>query len=265
MSWWQREWVVGLFRSGTGSVNLSSRSSEVGTPEYRSVNVETGGLSGGSMNVDIYSAGVGRRNDASFVEVRGRLNVGERSLGALKLLIRGRDEQGDTAFTLPWTVRDKASPTLIPGDSHSLAVFRWLADSEENIRSLEIVPYEIDQPENIPEISNEKPAVVWDGMRPDGAAVKAEIRGFKVFEAYDRQVLLMDLAVENTGVTDLKGMNFGVSIGADLPEHQFQAVIATEPPMARGERRVWPVIMGVPLDTNLSGRLITLRIRTAGE
>jgi hypothetical protein len=107
--------------------------------------------------------------------------------------------------------------------------------------------------------------VVWDGTRPDGAAVEAEIRGFQVVEAYDRQVLLMDLALKNSGITELTGLTLGVSLGNDLPEHRFQAVNPVEPPMIRGERRVWPVIMAVPLDTDLSGRLMTLRITNAGQ
>jgi len=263
MGWWQRDWMVGLFERVFSTPSLSSQVTSSEITHSRTVPVKTSGLTGNNLNLELVSASVGRINEASYVDFRGRLHVIENSLGALKLLIRGRDTQENTVFTLPWKVRDSESPILIPGDSQSLATFRWLAVSEESVQLLEISPFEVENSTTIPLFTMSTPEIVWDSIRPDESAIEAEIRNFQAIEAYDRQVLHMDLAVKNTGVVEFTELTLGISVGPDLNEHPFQAVSRMEAPLRRGERRVWPLVMGVPLEVDLSRRLITLRVKNA--
>jgi len=262
--WWQRNWFLGLFQErDSGAQSLPQRNTSPIITDSRTVPVKTSGLLGKDLILEHISATVGRVNETSYVNFQGRLHVAENSLGALKLLIRGRDTQENTVFTLPWKVRDSKSPILIPGDSQSLAAFRWLAVSEETVQVLEISPFEIENSTTIPQFSMSTPEIVWDSMRPDESAIEAEIRNFQAIEAYDRQVLRMDLAVKNTGVVEFTELFLGISLGPNLDEHPFQAVSRMEAPLMRGERRVWPLVMGVPLEADISRKLITLRVKEA--
>jgi hypothetical protein len=224
------------------------------------VELETSGLTGGNLDAEITQAIVGRRNDSSFLKIQGRIESTGGYLGSLKLLIRGSDSQGNTLFSMPWTVRDSSSPLLIPGDSEVLSVFRWLAVSETEIDKLELTVFEMESPDTVPIWNPADPELVWEAGRPEGASLEAEIRDFEVIEAYDRQVILMDLSVKNNGVGTLNNLSLGISLGSDLPDHRHVAVNREEPGMAGGERRVWSVAMGVPLDTDLSERVVTVRV-----
>jgi hypothetical protein len=93
--------------------------------------------------------------------------------------------------------------------------------------------------------------------------LSGEVRSFQVIEAYDRQVILMDLAVANTGVGEFSRLLMALSLGPDLPELSLSAVNGAQAPLSRGERRVWPVAMGAPLDADIGNRTLTLRIREA--
>ncbi|MCK5248476.1 MAG: hypothetical protein KAJ98_00835 [Spirochaetaceae bacterium] len=266
MIWWQGDWIVNLFNPASG-VTGGSPLAIIGeaTPESRNVEVNAAGLTGGNLETEIILATVGRRNDASFMSIRGRLRSSTGYLGELKLLIRGRDAAGNTLFAVPWTVRDKTAPILIPGDSEVLSLFRWLAGSEEDIDRLELVPFEIEMPRDIPQWNPSEPELVWDTARPDGASLSAEIRDFETIEAYDRQVLLMNLAITNTGVGELSYLLLGISLGSDFPDYTHSAVSSEEPALIRGERRVWSLAMGFPLDADLSERPVTVRIKEIGR
>lgn len=266
MIWWQMDWVVNLFSPASGiSDDSSFVLSGEATPESRNIEVDTAGLTGGNLDAEIILATVGRRNDASFMNIRGRLRTSNGYLGELKLLIRGRDAAGNALFAVPWTVRDETAPILIPGDSEVLSLFRWLADSEENVDRLELIPFEMEISQDIPQWTRSEPELVWDAARPDGTSLSAEIRSFTTIEAYDRQVLLMDLAIKNTGVGDLSYLSLGISLGSDLQDYSHSAVIGEEPPMSKGERRVWSLAMGFPLDADLSDRPVTVRIKEIGR
>ncbi len=263
MIWWQKDWVLNLFSTQTEvSVHSSTGQSDGIIPDTRNIDTSTTGISGGNLNARIISASVGRRNDDSYVSVLGRLGVSEKNLGQLKLLLRGRDAEGSTVFTIPWDVRDETDPVLLPGDSQVLVLFRWLAESETSIERLEIIPDEMDSPalKSTP-IQPFKPEIVWETTRPEGATLSAEIRNFNIIEAYDRQILHLELALENSGIVEISDLTLGISLGSDLPEYILNAVTFEEPALIRGERRVWPAVIGIPLDADLQNRIVTITVK----
>ena len=263
MIWWQKDWVLNLFSPQTEVLVHSFAGQGDGIiPDTRNIETNTTGISGGNLDAEILSSSVGRRNDDSYVSVLGRLGVSDKNLGKLKLLLRGRDAQGNTVFTIPWDVRDDTDPVLIPGDSQVLVLFRWLANPETSIESLEIVSYEINSPSQ--ESAQEppfKPEIIWDAARPEGASLSAEIRNFNIIEAYDRQILRMEVALENSGIVELSDLTLGISLGSDLPEYTLNAVTREEPALRRGERRVWPAVIRVPLDADLQNRPVTITVK----
>lgn len=261
MIWWQQDWIVNLVQGDsayTAPINPpASNKIEGGT---RDVDVDAQGLNGGNLETEIVKAIVGRRNDSSFLNIQGRIGTSG-NLGELKLLIRGSDSEGNTLFTVPWTVRDATDPILITGDSEVLSVFRWLEDSETDVDRLELSPFEMGMPDTVPIWNPVIPEVVWESARPDGASLEAEIRNFETIEAYDRQVILMDLSLKNTGIDTIKNLSLGISLGSDLPDFNHLAVDSEAPGITRGERRVWSLSMGIPLDTDLSDRIVTVKIK----
>ena len=265
MLWWQRDWVLNLFNPISDSLVSAPLNQNIIISDTRDVEMDTSSVSGGIMSTEIISSYLGRKNDGSFVDVRGRLNVTDSNLGKLKLLLRGRDAEGNAVFTIPWTVRNESDPVLIPGDSEVLVLFRWLAEPENSIVNLELVPYEMESALEIPIKASFEPEVIWETVRPEGSSLSAEIRGFKIIEAYDRQVLLMDLAMENTGITELSTLTLGISLGSDLPEFTEYAVKEEDPGIKRGERRVWSIAMRLPLDADLAGRPVTINVKDAGR
>lgn len=261
MIWWQQDWIVNLIQNDSVIFTPITPRAVIETDRgTRDIEVDANGLDGGNLETEIIQAQVGRRNDASFINIQGRLRTNS-NLGELKLLIRGSDTDGNTLFSIPWAVRDSTDPILISGDSEVLSVFRWLADSEADINRLELTPLKIEMPEDVPVRQPVIPEVVWETARPDGASIEAEIRNFETIEAYDRQVILMDLALENTGIETMKNLSLGISLGSDLTDYNKLAVRREEPGLVRGERRVWSVTMGIPLDTDLSDRIVTVRIK----
>jgi len=261
MIWWQKDWVFNLFTPQTSHSAITSvNQNNTATADSRVVQVDTTGISSGNLKTEIISASVGRRNDGSYVSVLGRLSVEGKNLGELDLQLRGRDSEGEAVFTIPWTVRNKSEPILIPGDSQALVLFRWLADPENSIESLEISPSEITEMEEISDLKTMEPEIVWEASRPEGVSLSAEIRNFEAIEAYDRQILCMDLAVKNDGITEISSMTLGISLGTDLPEYTEYAVAGADPPLIRGERRVWGISIGIPLDADISGRPVTVKI-----
>ena len=102
--------------------------------------------------------------------------------------------------------------------------------------------------------------MVWRTPRPDGAALKAEVRDLRVLEAFDRQVMLMDLALTNTGVLELDELSVELSVDPDWPAVPYRTIGGEEAPLARGERRVWPVVLGLPLDASLGSRPLVVDI-----
>ncbi|MCD6343553.1 MAG: hypothetical protein J7L76_07195, partial [Spirochaetaceae bacterium] len=80
-------------------------------------------------------------------------------------------------------------------------------------------------------------------------------------EAYDRQILRMEVALENSGIVELSDLTLGISLGSDLPEYTLNAVTREEPALRRGERRVWPAVIRVPLDADLQNRPVTITVK----
>ncbi len=106
-----------------------------------------------------------------------------------------------------------------------------------------------------------KPEIVWETTRPEGATLSAEIRNFNIIEAYDRQILHLELALENSGIVEISDLTLGISLGSDLPEYILNAVTFEEPALIRGERRVWPAVIGIPLDADLQNRIVTITVK----
>ena len=165
--------------------------------------VETSQLDDGLLKTEIVFAEVGRRNDSSYLHIIGRLESPEHNLESLSLLIQGRDMSSGILFSMPWTVLDKGDPPLRTGETLPLTSFRWLAEGEENIQRIELITLEKNHLANpgTPVLSEVE--VVWEAPRPEGSALTAEARNRRFVEAYDRQVVLMDIILENTGVSAL--------------------------------------------------------------
>ncbi len=259
---WQRDWVVNFITSSQNNSLPISRpvSPVIEDGESRKLKVNVPGFGAGALESEIISASVGRRNDSSYVDVRGRIKSGTTAVGGMKLLLRGRDASGRAVFALPVTLRDDSAPLLRPGDSQSLALFRWLSDDESNVDYLDLEILEVDLVSDPPPYLPEEATLVWDAPRPDGAALDAEVRNVKVYEAFDRQVVLMDLALANKGVHELNEISVEISLGSEWSSVPQRSVSREDPALARGERRVWPVAMGLPLDAELEGRPVTVRI-----
>lgn len=267
MAIWQRDWVVGFLSpspaaSGAATVPVTPVISE---GESRSLEVRLPGLENGSLEADIVRASIGRRNDSSYVDIQGRVKSLSSTVGAMRLLVRGYNDAGETLFALPVDFRDDRAPLLRPGDSQSLTVFRWLAEDESGIDYLDLDILKLDLLEDAPAYIPSSAELVWETSRPDGAGLNAEVRDIKVYEAFDRQVLLMDLALTNTGVQDLGDITLDISLGSEWTSLPHRSVGLNEPAMERGERRVWPIAMGFPLDADLEGRPVTVRVTEAGR
>ncbi len=267
MLWWRMDWIIGLFNGG-GNPESAGATVEIPSgmiPCERELPVELGSLGDGGLIVEIESAAVGRRDDSSFFDIEGTIEARDAALGSMTLMIRGRSEEGTALFAVPVPIRSGASPVLMPGDSEPLSIFRWLAVSETEISRLEISQAEADLMLKIPERNIREAEIVWDAPRPEHISVKAEIRDRTIVEAYDRQVMLMDFAVENTGTADISGLSVGLSLGSQWPDYPVTLIAGENPALSRGERRVWSMALGFPLDADhLSERPLTVRITDAG-
>lgn len=259
---WQRDL---LSNSNTATGNKpGALPFEQGYPsEVRAVDVDIAGFDGGNWETEIFQAEVGRRNDDSFVKILGKISILKEYVETMRLLVRGKDASGNTQFTIPWTVLDDDSPLMFPGDSTTLILFRWLVNSEISIDKLEITPLELELLQEKPNWTWKSPVLVWDTPRPENVAIGAEIRRFEVLEAYDRLVLAMDLVLTNNGLSDISQLSLSISLGSDLPNLFHYPVKAEVPAMSSGERRVWTVAMGLPLDAVLVERDVTIRITEA--
>jgi len=264
LAWWQRDWVIDLTRPSTAAIPDAPASlppDDPGGP--RDVPVEAPGLAEGGLTADIVTASVGSRRDASYLEILGRLESENAYIGELTLLVRGRDAGGAAVFALPWIVRDENAPLLIPGDSEVLTLFRWLDISETAVERIELSRWDADVRTGYDGPTPRPAELVWDSGRPDGGDLETEVRRLEVVEAYDRQVALVDLAVQNTGTAELTTLDLDLSLDSREPPFAHRAVHPREPPLAPGERRVWSLAMSFPLDADLADRPLTVRVRDA--
>ena len=265
MLWWGRERIFKLFRPPVRLID-GEVETDIERPflETREVPVNVEMLESEGIPLEIISAKLGRRNEGSYFHILGRLESPERPLGAVDFIVRGRNTDGLAVFALPWALRGQEDPALIPGDTQPLATFRWLSESEEDVRELEIAAVRLQEIEPDAPLSIEDAEVVWEAPRPEGAAIKAQIRNRTTFEAYDRQVLMIDLAVENSGRLELSRLLVNLSLGPELPGSSHSAISSDIPAMKRGERRVWGIRMNFPLDADLAEHPVTLRVTEAG-
>ena len=266
MGWWRRDWVVGLFDAGTAAPGTAGTLIPGETaPVERKIPTDIGNLADGSMEVAIESARVGRRNDSSFLDIEGSIGAREAALGVLSFTVRARDADGTAIFTFPVVVRDRTDPVLMPGDTAPLRIFRWLPGPETDVSLLELSSAEIDLMESVPERRITDAEIVWNVPRPEGVSLEAEVRDRRVIEAVDRQVLILDLALENTGTRDVEGMSLGLSIGPEWPDYPISTRGRDYDSLPRGERRVGSLALGFPLEADLSERPLTVRITAVGR
>ena len=248
--WWQKDWVITQIR---GNIDESSGAPGAAVidntiPPERELSTDSGSLALSGLNARIIQSSVGRRNDSSYVRLRGRLSPDTVELGKLSLELRGRDQSGALLFSIPWEVRDEESPRLQPGDTQPLALFRWLADSEIEVDRLELAALTADTSAVGKSVHSTAAEVVWDSPRPESASLSATIRNKRVLEAYDRQVLLMEISMANTGSVELTHLEAAVSVDGQRHSRQLSAVNHNEPALEPGERRIWPVSLSMPLD-----------------
>ena len=264
IGWWQRDWVIGLLRPAEfqGSVSTADIPDSA-PPRNRVVEMDTGGLADSEVRAEVLSASVGRRNDASFLDIRAKFRTEVKGVGKMELLVRGRDGEGNQVFAMSWTARDNNDPMLLPGETEAVALYRWLAESEEEVKSLELLPMNIETMniQEIPKTSDVE--IVWDSVRPDGSALSAAARNFEIIEAYDAQMMFMDLALENSGHTDISSLSFEVSISQNASSNASIETNPELPPMSRGEKRVWPIVVKLPLDANISGEPLVMKVLEA--
>ena len=262
---WQRDWVVDFITpSGSEPVSPTTTAPPAVTEGgSRDIGVNLPGNGEGGVETEVLRSVIGRRNDSSYVDIRGRISTPATTVGAMKLVVRGRNGDGQAVFALPVTLRDESDPLLRPGDSQAMTIFRWLADDESRVDSLDLEILELDILEDPPPYDPTEAEMVWDVPRPDGAGLAAEVRDLQVYEAFDRQVVVMDLALSNTGVHELSELSVGVSLGSEWTPSRHRGVGSEEASLKRGERRVIPVAMGFPLDADLENRQVTVRVTEA--
>ncbi len=263
----QKEWFLRLLD------DRSAAPAEVQPPEAeifaghapRTVPADTTGMSDAHLRLEITKSETGRRNGIPFVDVRGRLTSEKRPLQSAQMRLRGRDSLGGEVFNMPVTIGSSSSLPLKPGDSLPLIIYRQPEADERLISSLELETLDTRFLENTETPEPAAAEVVWQTNRPEGAALKAEVRSLQFTEAYDRQVAALELALTNTGSSSLEDLTVAVSLNPRWPSAVFQAVSPMQPELARNERRAWLLSLNLPLEAENSDRPVTVTVTGQGR
>lgn len=245
--WWNWNWVIRFFGGSipvvAGNAHVAGR--RIGQP--RPIEVDTERLKENSLEAEITLSEVGSRNESSYFHLLGRLSSSTHDLDTLKLLIRGRREDNTAQFAIPLTVLGEHDSPLRKGDTQPLFAYHWLAESDVDIQRIDVDILELQRTtDNVLE-ERVDVEVYWRTPRLEGMGIAVDVRNSRFIEAYDRQVLLMDLAVENSGVSTLGSLTFELILNSQEHPYSFSPVDNATPPMVRGERRIFPVLMGLPL------------------
>lgn len=264
--WWQREWFFSFLQIEGVATTLPGELQGSRIPQNlpsRSIPVETPNIEQRPFTIQIVSAELGHRNDTSFLHLKGKVKSTERNMEKLRILILGRNKENETKVSIPWDVLDKEDPLLLEGDTQPFSAFHWLAESEESLDYLELHILDATYASNPEQITLSNTQLLWETPRPEGATLKTQVRERYTIEAYDRQVLFMHLVLENTGVTPLDKVMLNVSLKPEWPNQSYQYVSPQQSPLEKGERRVMPLTLSLPLDAQIEKLPIIIRIEEA--
>ncbi|OQX29158.1 MAG: hypothetical protein B0D92_05105 [Spirochaeta sp. LUC14_002_19_P3] len=257
---WRWDWISSFFQPPSPVIPANRQAEITVIPDSRDIQVNTQALNGGPLTPQIVFAEVGRKNNASYLHLIGRLKSQHQNIQSAALEIWGRDSSGELLFTMPWNALDENSPPLLAGDTLPFTAFRWLETSEAPLQNLEIHPGEIEFIPANTDIPIMEPEVVWNTLRPEGTALAAEIRDQQIYEAYDRQVISLDIALENTGVTELSELAFSLSMNQTIHSIEYNFLDSPLLPLQKGERRVVPAIFSMPLDKRITDSRVAIHI-----
>ncbi len=259
-AWRTREWIIRFFRGPIPIAAISDKTIDPSIVSSRSIEVNMDEIEEGILTTEIILAEAGRRNESSYFHLKGRVSSPGHNLEALSLLLRGRGGDNETLFSLPLVVLEPDDPPLQSGDTKALLAYHWLAENEADIREVDLqakkILYSADDNDGEPiEVK-----LYWGMPRLKGMDLAAHIRNSRFIEAYDRQVLLMDLALTNIGVATVAALTFEISFDMKEFPHVYTPIDTWSVPMAREERRVFPVMMSVPLEYQISNSPLEVRI-----
>ena len=263
LAWWRREWILSVIdppplpplqRSFLPRRPVQQREIPAGFTSQ----ANSGAFPGG----EILTSEVGRKNGLSYLKVLGRVQAGASGIQDMELSLIGRGREEEILFTLPVTVHHESQAPLIAGDSLSFHIFHWLNSDETQVEQLEVIPSDWN-PYESQILRSESLPLLWETPPPEGAMLDAQIRQQEWIEAYDRQVLVVDVSISNLGTRPLESLN--VQLGFEgLEEGSITHLIAPEDaPLERQERRVWRSLISQPLDANRDLLNLVLRVQSA--
>ncbi len=255
---WQWDFIVSVLNRATPPGVEEVYGSFISNP--RPVPVDTSSVNNDILNTEITFSEIGRRNDDSYLHIIGRFKSEMHSIEALKLLVQGKSMDSTVLFSMPWLVLDGKTPSLLSGDTLPFNTFRWLAGSDANIQGIEILPLEVEFSDESASPVSTGVEINWDTLRPTGCTLEAEVRNRRTIEAFDRQVLLMDLALENTGIAIIEELTFEVLLHPDWTPAEYSILKNQVPPITRGERRIFPMELSIPLHANTNDVPVFIRI-----
>ncbi len=258
--WWQWDFIVSALNGAAPPGVENDQVYESFVLEPRPVPVDTESVNNDILNTEITFSETGRRNEDSYLHMIGRFKSKLHNIEELELLVRGRGMDSKVLFSMPWVVLDKKTPSLLSGDTLPFNTFRWLAESEENLQGIEILPLETEFSNEFVNPASTDVGINWDTLRPVGCTLEAEVRNRRTIEAFDRQVLLMDLALENTGVAIIEELSFEVLLNPDWTPTEYSILKDQVPPMAGGERRIFPMELSIPLHADTNDLPVFIRI-----
>ncbi len=260
VAWWNREWIS---RSLQGPIPITAISDKTINPNIdssRFIEVNIEGLVEKGVNTEIILAEVGRRNESTYFHLKGRVSSPVHNLKTLTLLLRGRGDDSEILFSLPLVVIDQDDPPMQSGDTKALLAYHWLAESEEDIREVDLQAKEILHSSDESDDEPTEVELYWAMPRLEGMDLAAHIRNSQFIEAYDRQVIRLDLALTNTGVATIEALTIEISFDMNKFPHVYTPIDDILTPMSRGERRVFSVMLSAPLESQVSNSLLEVGI-----
>ncbi len=261
----QKDWIINFFQSPQSTPDFVRTEKIPSRPDHRPRRIPAliTGTDKTALDMEITHSETGRHNEIPFVDVRGRLKPVSVPFQSADMLLRGRSVSGEELFSIPFTIGSETSPPLRPGETLPFAVYRYPPADDSDLNEIELQTLKARFREDLPPIVPGKAEIVWDIPQPGGTSLKAEVRNPRFFEAYDRQVVLMELAITNSGTSNIKELAVEVSLDSRWQPYRFSAVSPQEPVLERTESRVWNVVLNYPLSENAEDKPVTVRITNA--
>ncbi len=261
-----RDWIMKTLqlRQEPAISNLPKEPEPLPTHQPREIKTQTSGTKETGINMEITHSETGRRNEAPFVDIQGRLNPLEEPLQSVNLLLNGQDSSGNQIFSIPLTIGGAESPLIYPKETLPFSIYKYLQTDDSLLNSLELKAVDAKFIQDLPPVVPEQAEVVWKIPQPEATALNAQVRNTRCYEAYDRQVLLMELALTNSGTKSIGNLELEISMDSKWKPFRVHAVSPNEPGFERSECRVWNVIMDVPLTENALNKPVTVKVVDAG-